>query len=468
MIEYFNRLIDSFIPGAAEREKSDLTLCRNFVFTHLCGPLLGQAVVLFLFFADERRDYAFWAIECCISSFWLLPFWLKMLGDLRTPAFVSCQLLIFVSLFGSFFYGGVSSPFLPWLLVALLLGFFYLSERPLLVIGGLLVQFAGFLMTYFLVGGFPERMPVEQLGNVSLISVLGAFVYMSWMSVYYAAVILQKSALEREAERERATSARLHAAMEEAERANRTKSIFLAKMSHELRTPLNAVIGYSEMLLDELAEKETNEEALNDLQRINVAGRHLLSLVTDVLDVSRIESETVEVNSAAFCVNDMLRDVVGTAEQLMKAHHNTLVVDLAGELGSATTDHRKLRQCLLNLISNAAKFTEKGRVTLRAARREEGGQDMLVFEVEDTGIGISDENLGKLFHAFAQADSSISRNFGGTGLGLTLTKQFCVALGGDVAIRSVEGKGSSFTIHVPAIFTPRAAPDQAEPLHQAA
>lgn len=461
MIQGIMRVIDGFIPHAAQREKSDLTLMRNFVFTHLCGPFLGQAIVVFLFFADPHKDFAFWVIEAGISAFWSLAFLLKRMGDVRLPGLISCQLLIFVSLFGTFFYGGMSSPFLPWLLVALLLGFFYLSDRPFLILGSMIAQCVGFLAAYLVEGGFPERVPMEELGAVSLISVLGAFIYMAWMSVFYASVIQQRSELEREAERERVTGMRLRGAMEEAERANRAKSIFLAKMSHELRTPLNAVIGYSEMLLDEVADRNASELKMTDLKRINAAGRHLLSLVTDVLDVSRIESETIEVNVSSFAVDAMIGDIVSTAEQLVKAHANRFVLTAASNLGAAATDHRKLRQCLLNLISNAAKFTQNGVITLRVSRRGALAGDQLVFAVEDTGMGISKENLDKLFHAFNQADSSISRDFGGTGLGLALTRQFASLMGGDVAVTSEPGKGSCFTIVVPADFVAHQVHDDA-------
>jgi signal transduction histidine kinase len=452
MIQTIMRGIDSFIPHAAQREKSDLTLMRNFVFTHLCGPFLGQAIVVFLFLADQQKDYPFWVIEICIVGFWALAFLLQRLGRVEIPALISCQLLIFVSLFGAFFYGGMSSPFLPWLLVGLLLGFFYLSDRPFLILGGMVAQCVGFLIAYIAIGGFPDMVPIAQLGSVSLISVLGAFVYMAWMSVFYASVIQQRSELEREAERERQTANRLRGAMEAAEQANRAKSIFLAKMSHELRTPLNAVIGYSEMLLDEVADRESSESKLRDLERINAAGRHLLSLVTDVLDVSRIESETIEVDVSGFAIDAMISDIVATAEQLAKAHANRFSVVAASDLGMASTDHRKLRQCLLNLIGNAAKFTHNGTITLRVSRRGALAGDEIVFKIEDTGMGISKEKIDKLFQAFGQADSSIARDFGGTGLGLALTRQFCSLMGGDVTVQSEPGRGSCFTIVVPADF----------------
>src|ERR1700722_6359635 len=277
-------VIDWFIPAAAKIERSELSLARNFVFTHIFGPALSQSIALFLYLSDPHPGIACWTVIFCIWSFWVLPFFYKLTASLQLSALISVELLAFTSLFGAYFYGGVSSPFLPWLLVSLLLGFFYLSERPFLVIGLFTFNIAGFVIAY-LAYGFPDLLSHEQLSMVGWISILSATIYMSWMAIYYANMISMRSDLEREAERHRETAVRLREAKDMADQANRAKSIFLAKMSHELRTPLNAVIGFSEILLDdvELAGKHSRKKL--DLQRINSAGQHLLSLVTDVLDL---------------------------------------------------------------------------------------------------------------------------------------------------------------------------------------
>ena len=236
----------------------------------------------------------------------------------------------------------------------------------------------------------------------------------------------------------------LEAARDAAEAANRAKSQFLANMSHELRTPLSAVIGYSEMLEEEM--EDTAPGLLPDIQKIQSNARHLLSLINDVLDLSKIEAERMTLFAEPFEVARLLDDVVATAGALVKQKSNHLDVDAPGTLGSMNTDQVKLRQCLLNLVSNAAKFTENGRLVLRA--RRDG--DVLEFAVTDTGIGMTPEQLNKLFERFTQADVSTTRRFGGTGLGLAITRAFCRLMGGDVTVTSVAGQGSTFTIRVPA------------------
>ena len=240
------------------------------------------------------------------------------------------------------------------------------------------------------------------------------------------------------------------AARDEALQANRAKSDFLASMSHELRTPLNAIIGYSEMLQEE-AEDLGQERFLPDLIKIREAGKHLFSLINDVLDLSKIEAGKMDLLVEDFEVADLIDQVHSVIEPLIAKNANVLEVICASDLGTMRSDQTKLRQSLLNLLSNAAKFTEGGRITLAARRMTDGDGERLQFVVSDTGIGMSPEQLGRLFQAFSQARSSTSRDYGGTGLGLAITRHFCRLLGGDVTVESSPAQGSTFTMTLPAV-----------------
>ncbi|MGA2088722.1 MAG: response regulator [Stellaceae bacterium] len=243
--------------------------------------------------------------------------------------------------------------------------------------------------------------------------------------------------------------AELTRAREAAETANRVKSEFLANMSHELRTPLNAVIGYSQMLQEE-AKDAGQEDFLPDLAKIENAGKHLLGLINDVLDLSKIEAGRMTMYFEDVNIAGMIAEVRGIIEPLAAKNGNRFVVDCPASIGAMHTDVTKLKQNLLNLLSNASKFTTKGTIELAVSRGGSGAAETVSFRVTDTGIGMTPEQLGKLFQAFGQADSSTSRKFGGTGLGLAITKHFARMLGGDVEVTSEAGKGSVFTLTLPA------------------
>ncbi len=237
-------------------------------------------------------------------------------------------------------------------------------------------------------------------------------------------------------------------AKEAAETASRAKSAFLANMSHELRTPLNAIIGYSEMLIDEAAE-EGFADLLPDLDKIRSAGSHLLGLINDVLDLSKIEADRMAANPQWFVPADLLKSVAAAALPLVERNDNRLVVEIAPDLGLIYSDPMKLRQILINLLGNAGKFTQDGVVTLTVRRNAERG-DGIECRVTDTGIGMTADEIAALFQPFTQADTSSTRRYGGTGLGLALSRRLCELLGGTIQVASTPGTGSTFTVYLPA------------------
>lgn len=279
----------------------------------------------------------------------------------------------------------------------------------------------------------------------------------------------------------------LRRAKDAAESANKAKSVFLANMSHELRTPLNAIIGYSELMRED-AQDQGLEEFVSDLERINTAGKHLLALIKDILDFSKIEAGKMDLNVESFTISTLVDEVITTIRPLVDKNTNTLTVTCPDDIGSMQTDLTKVRQALLNLLSNACKFTKHGQITLTIVREPASPSeqfleplatderthasenlksppynskyqrtplsDWIIFTVKDTGIGMTSEQLARVFDPFTQADSSTTKKYGGTGLGLTITQKFCQMMGGDITVASELDKGSIFIIRLPALIVP--------------
>jgi len=230
--------------------------------------------------------------------------------------------------------------------------------------------------------------------------------------------------------------------------ASQHKSQFLANMSHELRTPLNAIIGVTEMLRE---DAEAARQDLEPLDRVLGAGRHLLALISDILDLSKIEAGRMELLLESFTLPPLIADVVKTIEPLAAKNANQVAINCDGAIGTLHADQMRLRQAILNLMSNANKFTERGTITVGARQGQEDGRDWITLAVTDTGIGMTAEQMGKLFQEFSQASSTTASKYGGTGLGLAISRRFCQMMGGDITVESEVGRGSTFTIRLPRI-----------------
>ena len=240
----------------------------------------------------------------------------------------------------------------------------------------------------------------------------------------------------------------LRSAKEEADEANRAKSQFLTSMSHELRTPLNAIIGITEILVEESQDNE--EQTFHEpLSRISRAGKHLLGLINQILDLSKIEAGKLELERETFDIGLLFDEVSRTADSLAAANRNRLESQCQSEIGCMSGDQMRVRQIALNLLSNACKFTEAGVIRMNTSRVTSPGGERLIFSVADTGIGMSSEQMKNLFTEFTQGDSAITKTYGGTGLGLTITQRLCRMMGGDVTVESTPGQGSVFTVWLP-------------------
>ncbi len=450
-------VLDWFIPEKLKTEAETLRRVRTFLVSHLFGPFLGHTISLFILVLDPRPGVAWFTFFAAITLFWAYPLALKFTGWYVPLALLSVQNLIFCILWGCYQYGGLSSPLLPWVITVPLLAFFYLGSGKwarLFVISIIVTNL--FLLFVFSDGGrsFPEHVPLTSLSGLGIISTICAAAYVSMMALYYGSIVSSQSELEHEVLGRLETAERLREATREAERANQAKSEFLAKMSHELRTPLNAVIGYSAILLED-AEVSEREQQCMDLRKIQEAGEHLLSLINDLLDLSKLDAGKMDLYIETIDLPSLIADVAAGCQAKIAANANTLHIECQGDLPGMQTDSTKLAQALSNLLGNAAKFTRNGSIELSA----KGDGHWVEIAVRDNGIGIDRRRVATLFENFDEDESATTSKYGGTGLGLPLSRKLALLMGGDLLVESELGHGSCFTVRLPFSQSSGSSPD---------
>jgi signal transduction histidine kinase len=459
-----DRLVNYFIPPAIMADREARKRAHVFLISHILGPFIGNVVPATLYFLDPNPGYEVAILAISITSFWVFPPLLRAGVSYNPLALVSIQNLIFCILWSCYFYGGVTSPTLAWVLTIPLLAFFYLGASSTLraiVIGMFVVNLAIFTGAYQY-GYHPEKdIPVAAVQGLGLISTVAAALYVAMMALYYAKIQTSQGELESEMRQHMATASALRLATAEAERAGAAKAEFLAKMSHELRTPLNAVIGYSQILLED-AEDEGDTASIADLTKIHGAGQHLLKLVNEVLDLSKIEAGKMELDLQETDLEALLNEIVVEAEGAAAKNGNTISCRINPNVGIAFCDAHKFRNMLAQIVDNAAKFTQDGRVEVVAERLPGEVADELAVHVIDTGIGIAPEQIADLFEKFTVVDDSSTSKYGGTGLGLALSQKLCRLMGGDITVESKVNEGSRFTVRMPLIDSLKPEPAAGE------
>src|SRR6202166_44162 len=445
------RLVNYFIPSNMPGDRDARNRAHVFLISHILGPFIGNVVPIALYILDPAPGYEVAVLAISITSFWIFPFLLRAGASYNPLALVSIQNLIFCILWSCYFYGGVTSPTLPWVLVIPLLAFFYLgSSASLRVIVMIMFTVNLAIFSSFYMFGYPVKddLPVAAMQGLGLVSTVAASLYVAMMALYYAKIQASQTELEGEMREHMATASALRLATEEAERAGAAKAEFLAKMSHELRTPLNAVFGYSQILLED-AEGEGDRQSIADLNKIHGAGQHLLKLVNEVLDLSKIEAGKMELDLQETDLAELFGELVDAARPAAKRNGNEIFCTIAPGLGTALCDAGKFRSMTGQLLDNAVKFTHNGKVEDVAERQLDGSSDNLVVHVVDTGIGIASDQITGLFEKFSVADDSSTSKYRGTRVGLALSRKLCKLMGGEIIVESEVEKGSRFTIRLP-------------------
>ncbi|MFT4240649.1 MAG: HAMP domain-containing sensor histidine kinase [Acidovorax sp.] len=449
-----NAAVDWFIPAGLRHSQDTLQGARMFMFSHFFGPFLGNTVTLSMLYLGAEADLSWWILCFAVSGFWVYPILLRLTGWYLPLALVSIEELLFCIFWGAYQYGGMNSPILPWLVTVPLLAFFYLPERSTRIIVAIQIV-ANLVLFYgvFATAGFQETVRFDGMGTLGLVSTFCASVYGSMMALYFASIVYSQGELEQEIRLHRTTEQQLREATDQAQRALLAKSVFLAKMSHELKNPLNAIIGYSELLIEEAGDADTQKR--KDLASIEGAGHRLLGLIDNLLELSKLEAGRVEVYAREIDFADWLKKLAARIGPWITAHQNEWIVQVH-DAGRIVCDTQILQRVLEGLVSNAAKHTKNGRVTLSASVRDA----TWTVSIADTGAGIPPSRMSSLFETFGSSEDETASRYGDeAGLGLPLAYRYCQLMGGQLSVQSEVGVGTMVTVTLP--VQPRGAVEPA-------
>ena len=440
--------LDHFIPVEIRVRPDSHRRARMFMLSHVFGPFLGNVIPLYLYMVGYALDYRFWIFAISITAFWIYPFVLKYTRAYTPIAFVSVQNLLFCILWSCYAYGGIYSPFLPWLLITPILAFFYLPSTGLIRDGLLALMIVNVAVFGLLVlSQFP--FPEVELGTfqvIGIISTISASVYVAMMSLYFARVLKEQQHFEREVGEFIATSENLQAITAAAHQASAAKAEFVASMSHELRTPLNAVIGYSQLLLDDAID-EGDEDVARDVEHIHGAGTHLLKLVNDILDFSKIEAGKFEKNETVDSVGQRVVEVGRLMREPLAQRGYELEVRPGAIEAVARTDWNALTKGVVHVLQGAASCSTGGRFVLSAAVAANGDLRIVIDDPKGALDGRAPEAL---FDIFTDDRDATPTKYGGAGIDLALGQRFVRLLGGDIEVHDTPDGSRTFTINVPA------------------
>jgi signal transduction histidine kinase len=458
--------LDRFVPDLLQADPDLHRRARLFVASRLFGAPVGGILVAYMYLLDPTGGARLWLLAAATGSFLLYPVLLRWTGRFDFLALLSMEQLTLVVLFGSYHYGGPTSPFIPWLVpipVVILLHFGPRRVPRTVVLGALLLQLLAFSLVGALGPGFPRHVPAGSLGGAGIFSIFCVILYVALVSRYYGQTVLaQRRELEREVLLHRETAARLREAKDEAERANRAKAQFLANMSHELRTPLNAIIGFSEIIGDEMLGPVGTSKYAAYSRDIARSGRHLLKIIGDILDLSRIETGTFVLEESQFDLVALVKTIARQLEPLANGHGVTLKVTAPSDPVTMRGDELRMNQVLTNLLSNAVKFTGRGGSVEACVTHDD--QRGIAITVRDSGVGIPRADIQRVMLPFEQGGHAMVSGTGGTGLGLPLARELVMKHGGTLTLESEPGRGTTATV----IFPPEraAAPKRREAVRQ--